>query len=96
MQGKYKNKAYPLRIEEATLNAVKSIAAEEGRTANKQIEHILQAYINERVNQEKPTIKYAMATGEPNTREILKSIKKVNVQGRPLKYLKVSKIREDN
>lgn len=46
MQGKYKNKAYPLRINETTLNAVKVIADNEGRSANKQIEQILEEWIN--------------------------------------------------
>ena len=45
MQGKYKNKTYPLRIDENTLNRVKYIADKEGRSANKQIEQILQEWI---------------------------------------------------
>lgn len=97
MQGKYKNKAYPLRIEEATLNAVKSIAEEEGRTANKQIEHILREYVKDRIKvsghtEEEPKIKYAIATESLQPKEIIKHIRKIKVDGKPTQYLKVSKI----
>lgn len=44
--GQYKNKAYPLRINESTLDAVKAIAEENRISANKQIELILEEYID--------------------------------------------------
>lgn len=47
MSGNYKNKTYPLRIEEEILDSIKAIAALEGRTANKQIEKILDEWIIE-------------------------------------------------
>lgn len=46
--GKYKNKAYPLRIDESTLLTVKAIAEENKISANKQIEMILDDYIKEK------------------------------------------------
>ena len=43
--GQYKNKAYPLRINEATLDTVKSIAEANKISANRQIELILEDYV---------------------------------------------------
>lgn len=82
MQGKYKNKAYSLRIEEKTLDTIKSIAAEEGRTANKQIEHILENYIENRTNyniekeNESMNIRYIIT--EPNEEIIIEHYKQMN------------------
>lgn len=45
--GTYKNKAYPLRIDENLMNKVTKIAEEEHRTRNKQIEYILEKYVEE-------------------------------------------------
>lgn len=47
MAGKYKNKTYPLRIDESTLLTVKALAEENKISANKQIEIILDDYIKE-------------------------------------------------
>lgn len=43
--GQYKNKAYPLRINESTLDTIKAIAETNRISANKQIELILEDYI---------------------------------------------------
>ena len=45
--GTYKNKAYPLRIDEGLMNKITTIADAEHRTRNKQIEYILQKYVEE-------------------------------------------------
>lgn len=45
--GTYKNKAYPLRIDEGLMNKITTIAETEHRTRNKQIEYILQKYVDE-------------------------------------------------
>lgn len=45
--GTYKNKAYPLRINEELMNKLNKIAEEEHRTKNKQIEYILEKYVEE-------------------------------------------------
>lgn len=45
--GTYKNKAYPLRVNEELMNKVAKIAEEEHRTKNKQIEYILEKYVQE-------------------------------------------------
>ena len=37
---------YPLRVEAETLNKIKDIAKQEGRSLNKQIEYILKQYLN--------------------------------------------------
>lgn len=47
MNGKYKNKAYPLRINETTMKKIALIAEKENRTRNKHIEHILETHIKE-------------------------------------------------
>lgn len=44
--GNYKNKTYPLRIDENVLNKVRTIAEKEKRSANMQIEKILAEYID--------------------------------------------------
>lgn len=44
-QGKYKNKTYPLRINEEIITQLKIIAHNEDRTLNKQIERILKQWI---------------------------------------------------
>ncbi len=46
-QGNYKNKAYPLRIDEALMERIKDIAAKEDRTTNKQIEKILREWVEQ-------------------------------------------------
>lgn len=45
MAGKYKNKAYTLRIDGALMERLKEIADEEERTVNKQIEYILRKWV---------------------------------------------------
>lgn len=45
--GKYKNKAYTLRIDESLMEKIKDIAKIEDRTANKQIEHMLRKQLEE-------------------------------------------------
>ena len=45
--GTYKNKAYPLRVSEELMNKIAQIAEEEHRTRNKQIEYILEKYVEE-------------------------------------------------
>lgn len=45
--GTYKNKAYPLRINEELMNKITKIAEDEHRTRNKQIEYILESFVNE-------------------------------------------------
>ncbi len=46
-QGNYKNKAYPLRIDESLMDKIKDIAAKEDRTTNKQIEKILREWVEQ-------------------------------------------------
>lgn len=46
-QGNYKNKAYPLRIDEALMDKIKEIASKEDRTTNKQIEKILREWVEQ-------------------------------------------------
>lgn len=41
----YKNKAYPLRIDNELMDKVRMIAADEDRPINKQIERILREYV---------------------------------------------------
>lgn len=48
MQGKYKNKAYPLRIDENIMNKLREIAEQESRTLNKQIEYILRQWLEDK------------------------------------------------
>lgn len=48
MSGNYKNKAYPLRIDENIINRLKEIARKEDRTLNKQIERILREWLESR------------------------------------------------
>lgn len=45
--GTYKNKAYPLRVNEELMNKLAQIAENEHRTRNKQIEYILEKYVEE-------------------------------------------------
>lgn len=45
--GTYKNKAFTLRIDQNTMEKTKGIAEKEGRTTNKQIEYMLNKYIDE-------------------------------------------------
>ena len=45
--GKYKNKTYPLRIDNTLMEKVKIISEKEDRTTNKQIERIIREYIEE-------------------------------------------------
>ncbi len=45
MAGKYKNKAFTLRIDETLMERLKKIADEEERTVNKQIEYILRRWV---------------------------------------------------
>ena len=47
MIGKYKNKAYTLRIENELMEKTKKLAEKEDRPINKQIERIIREYINE-------------------------------------------------
>ncbi len=52
----YKNKAYPLRVDEELMNKITEIAEKENRTRNKQIEYILLNYVKEyEAKQEKGT-----------------------------------------
>lgn len=44
-QGKYKNKTYPLRIDDEIMSQLKIIAKNEDRTLNKQIERILRQWL---------------------------------------------------
>lgn len=44
-QGQYKNKAYPLRIDEVLMEKLKMIAKMEDRATNKQIERIIRTYV---------------------------------------------------
>ncbi len=46
-QGNYKNKAYPLRIDETLMDKIKEIASKEDRTTNKQIEKILREWVEQ-------------------------------------------------
>lgn len=62
--GQYKNKAYPLRIKEATLDTVKDIAEANNISANKQIELILEDYIRRR-NTSQKAIKALVSTPRP-------------------------------
>lgn len=43
----YKNKTYPLRINNELMDKIKEIAKKEDRTINKQIERIVRDYIKE-------------------------------------------------
>jgi len=43
--GNYKNKTYPLRIDNTLMDKIKKIAEKEDRTVNKQIERITREYI---------------------------------------------------
>lgn len=64
--GTYKNKAYPLRVSEDLMNKVAKIAEEEHRTKNKQIEYILEKYVQEyEAKQERATRKQEL--GESST-----------------------------
>lgn len=45
MSGNYKNKAYPLRVDEDIINRLKEVAKQEDRTLNKQIERILREWL---------------------------------------------------
>lgn len=45
--GKYKNKAYSLRIDENLMNKVKAIAEKEDRPVSKQLERIIRQYVEE-------------------------------------------------
>ena len=45
--GKYKNKAYTLRIENELMEKTKKLAEKEDRPIHKQIERIIREYINE-------------------------------------------------
>ena len=44
---KYKNKAYPLRIDEDLMEKVKTIAAREDRPISKQLERIIRQYVEQ-------------------------------------------------
>ncbi len=56
-QGKYKNKAYPLRIDEEIITQLKIIAKNEDRTLNKQIERILRQWLEDYNESEKQNAK---------------------------------------
>lgn len=43
--GNYKNKAYPLRIDNDLMNKIRVLSDKEDRPINKQIERILKEYI---------------------------------------------------
>lgn len=45
--GKYKNKAYSLRIDENLMKKVKLIAEQEDRPVSKQLERIIRLYVEE-------------------------------------------------
>lgn len=45
--GKYKNKAYSLRIDENLMSKVKAIAEKEDRPVSKQLERIIRLYVEE-------------------------------------------------
>ena len=44
---KYKNEAYPLRISEELMQKLEELAIIDNRTRNKEIEYILQKYVND-------------------------------------------------
>lgn len=48
MADRHTNKAYSLRISEAIISEIRTIAEEESRTLNKQIEYVLAQYLKER------------------------------------------------
>lgn len=45
--GKYKNKAYSLRIDEELMKKVKMIAEKEDRPVSKQLERIIRQYVEQ-------------------------------------------------
>lgn len=45
--GTYKNKAYPLRLDEDLMDKVKLIAEKEDRPISKQIERIIRQYVEQ-------------------------------------------------
>lgn len=56
-QGKYKNKTYPLRIDDDIMSQLKIIAKNEDRTLNKQIERILRQWLEDYNESEKQNAK---------------------------------------
>ena len=56
-QGKYKNKTYPLRIDDEIMSQLKIIAKNEDRTLNKQIERILRQWLENYNESEKQNAK---------------------------------------
>ena len=45
--GEYKNKTYPLRLDNNLMNKLRKVAEQEDRPLSKQIERIVREYINE-------------------------------------------------
>ena len=45
--GTYKNKAYPLRLDDELMGKVKKIAEEEDRPISKQLERIIRQYVEQ-------------------------------------------------
>lgn len=45
--GKYKNKSYPLRIDDELMKKVKMIAEAEDRPVSKQLERIIKQYVEQ-------------------------------------------------
>lgn len=68
--GQHRNKAYPLRIDEEVMEQVKTIATEENRTVNKQIEQILKLYIE--LHQTKKNIASTYITNDGIQIDIIK------------------------
>ena len=56
-QGKYKNRTYPLRIDDEIMSQLKIIAKNEDRTLNKQIERILRQWLENYNESEKQNAK---------------------------------------
>lgn len=45
--GKYKNKAYPLRIDDDLMDKVRKIAEKEDRPVSRQLERIIKQYVEQ-------------------------------------------------
>lgn len=62
--GNYKNKSYPLRIDDELMKKVKMIAEKEDRPVSKQLERIIKQYVeqyekeNGRINKQRGIISY--------------------------------------
>lgn len=52
--GEYKNKTYPLRLDNELMNKLRALAEKEDRPLSKQIERIIRTYIKEYEEQNGP------------------------------------------